>query len=931
MRLLSVLAGVCFVVCGVATAEPLSLYVSTAGNDSWSGTLATPNDARTDGPFATLERARDAIRAAQKAGTLPTEGATVFLRGGDYYRDSSFALEAQDSAPDGAAIRYTAYSGERPRLLGGKAVGPFSPVTDTAILQRIQTAAQPNVVRADLSNLGINDYGDRTYHGRPTPNPGLEFFYGGARMTPARWPNEGYALMAAVPGGAFGTQIVMDRDFPRAWANPSEAYVWGYLSVEWADCCVRIASIDPAKRLIETATPETSRGVASGTRFYVCNVLEELDRPGEYFIDRAAHTLYFWPPANSASQEAYLGLTKQPLIDMKNVKNLVISGLAFAYTRDGAVEMEETPGDQILLTNHAGEFTGGGAVAMTDCSGCLLEGCDLVGIDGVGVFIAGGEKNTVQSCDMHDLGADGIVVWGGDRQTLKPSGHQIVNNHIWNFAQVRTTYTPGINVGGVGVRVAHNLLHHAPHSAILFRGNDHVFEFNEIHHVVLDTRDCGAIYCGRDWTTRGNRIANNFVHHLGINWDRHGVYLDDMFSSADVVGNVFWKASNAVFIAGGRDNSMLNNVVVDCAPAVLMDARCRTSDHCFDIVKARLKGIPYNKPPYSTRYPALASVLKDHPREPMGNRIERNICMGPAPWIDAPPYLVTDGILTLKDNFAEGDPGFMNAEGGDFRLRPDAPAAAIGFEPIPFERIGLYKDAARQTLPDPKAYGAYEDGPIVPPCRTDISEPPYPCSKARGPIRVDGKLDDWDALPIECKNPQQIRCNPDAWTGPEDCWFQIGAQYTDEYVYVAIRVFDDKVLTSAKLATWEQDGVEFRLDARPKEIRDTIAGLSENKQNILVILSPEQTLATMVSPDPAEVVEGVQSACASMEGGYGFEVAIPVAYIEKMQGAPWSGFRMNFNIDDTDKSKDRVAQLCWKPDWRFNLNFKGSGAFERRD
>jgi hypothetical protein len=46
----------------------MNLYVSPNGNDSWSGRLASPNRTRTDGPFATLERARDAIRALKRAG-----------------------------------------------------------------------------------------------------------------------------------------------------------------------------------------------------------------------------------------------------------------------------------------------------------------------------------------------------------------------------------------------------------------------------------------------------------------------------------------------------------------------------------------------------------------------------------------------------------------------------------------------------------------------------------------------------------------------------------------------------------------------------------------------------------------------------------------------------------------------------------------------
>ncbi|MBM4048993.1 MAG: hypothetical protein FJ279_28165, partial [Planctomycetes bacterium] len=71
--------------------KPSGLVLSVApnGNDSWSGTLAKPNVAKTDGPFVTLERARDEIRKMKQAGPLPAGGVTVELRGGVYERDKA--------------------------------------------------------------------------------------------------------------------------------------------------------------------------------------------------------------------------------------------------------------------------------------------------------------------------------------------------------------------------------------------------------------------------------------------------------------------------------------------------------------------------------------------------------------------------------------------------------------------------------------------------------------------------------------------------------------------------------------------------------------------------------------------------------------------------------------------------------------------------
>ena len=128
------------------------------------------------------------------------------------------------------------------------------------------------------------------------------------------------------------------------------------------------------------------------------------------------------------------------------------------------------------------------------------------------------------------------------RINLKSHGitDYVENCHIHHFAQRKLVYRPAVRLYGVGHRVAHNLIHHAPHQAFAFDGNDHVFEFNEIHHVVLQSADAGVVYSGCDWTFRGNVFRHNFVHQIphGPGLGTVGVYLDDCMSSAQIMGNV---------------------------------------------------------------------------------------------------------------------------------------------------------------------------------------------------------------------------------------------------------------------------------------------------------------------------------------------------------------------------------------------------------
>ena len=242
--------------------------------------------------------------------------------------------------------------------------------------------------------------------------------------------------------------------------------------------------------------------------------------------------------------------------------------------------------------------------------------------------------------------------------------------------------------------------------AIGFGGNDHVIEFNEIHSVCYESNDAGAIYAGRNWTMRGHVIRYNYLHHINGFEGRGcvGVYLDDMFASAAIAGNVFYKVTRAAFIGGGRDCTIENNIFVDCNPALHVDARALgwaqaitpTNGSRKAQEKGTISGIAYNKPPYSERYPALVNILDDEPKAPKGNVIARNICLG-GKWDDieeiARPY------LTMKDNLVDEDPLFVDAAKLDFRLKEDSPAFKLGFKPIPIEKIGLYKDANRASWP----------------------------------------------------------------------------------------------------------------------------------------------------------------------------------------------------------------------------------------
>ncbi len=240
--------------------------VAPDGSDSNPGSL--------DRPFATLERAREAVRAAR--GAAPGSACTVFLTSGTYERTSSFLLESKDGGDSLAPVRYTAARGVAVRLAGGKRIGGFRKVTDASLLARMAPECAGHVFAASLRESGIHDYGRLRARGfgRPMAPSGLELFFNDVPMTLARWPNDGWATIGDTLPGSRETAFVYEGDRPRRWVQRQDVWLHGYWTWDWADSYTRVAAIDTNRRTITTAAPHGVYGYTPGKRFYALNVLE---------------------------------------------------------------------------------------------------------------------------------------------------------------------------------------------------------------------------------------------------------------------------------------------------------------------------------------------------------------------------------------------------------------------------------------------------------------------------------------------------------------------------------------------------------------------------------------------------------------------------------------------------------------------------------
>ena len=644
-------------------------WVAPGGDDGAPGTR--------ERPFATPRRARDAVRERKTAGGLPAGGITVWIRGGSYFLDRPLELSARDSGGPDAPITYRAVAGGTVRLVGGPRLTDFRAMEEREARARLDEKARGHVVTCDLQRAGVDDLGQAVLPGRRP-----EVFFDLEPLPLARWPDEGFVRIRdvaglqpfrshGIPGDRAGA-LFYDGDRPARWVGEKDAWLHGYWFWDWSDSFEKIGRIDVERQRIETAPPYHRYGYRKGQRFYAINVLAELDRPGEWYVDRDERRLYLWPPRPVQRAEVLLSVLPS-LVVVRGASHVRLAGLILEAARSHAVTVEGGEDVQVL-------------------------GCTVRNVGGWAVRFDGGKGHRAAGCEIHSTGEGGISLRGGDRRTLTAAGHAAEHNHIHHFARVRRTYQPAVAVEGVGQRVAHNHIHDAPHCGILLSGNDHLIELNEIDHVCYETGDVGAFYTGRDWSARGTVIRHNFFHDIegpGM----HGamaVYLDDAASGFEIVGNVFWRAGRAAFIGGGRDNRVENNIFVDCRPSVHVDARGVgwMRDHIEKILPERLRAVPYREEPWRSRYPQLLTILDDEPGLPKGNVVRRNISVGGV-WSELAKE--AEATVRFEDNLVDEDPHFADAERGDFRLGPDSPAWKLGFERIPLSRVGPDPEEVRRA------------------------------------------------------------------------------------------------------------------------------------------------------------------------------------------------------------------------------------------
>ena len=432
----------------IAGQSNVAFYVSPQGKDTNPGTL--------DKPFATIEKARDIVRAELKSNK--NEPITVFLRQGTYNLKRSFELNDLDSGSENSPVVYCAYPNEEVRFTGGISipVEKAKKVTDKAILSKLVVAARDKILQVNLKSLGISNYGvlhPRGF-GRPYQPASMELFCNREGMQLSRWPNDSLVRIGTVldPGSVprngdyshRGGRFTYDVRRPARWTKAKDIWISGFFNTGYADDAVRIANLDLNNKTI-TTEQETMYGFAGSKEFqswYAFNLLEEIDRTGEYFIDRVRGILYFFPPAENL-QTIELSVLEGPPVVIENGLHIHFRNITFECSRGMGMYIEGGKADFVenCVFRNLGLVAvciGKGILPFKDLqhSGTgtptsrLLGNISAHSYDHTTFNREAGTDHVISGCHIYNTGSGGISLSVGNRLTLEKGNNRVENCRI---------------------------------------------------------------------------------------------------------------------------------------------------------------------------------------------------------------------------------------------------------------------------------------------------------------------------------------------------------------------------------------------------------------------------------------------------------------------------------------------------------------------
>mgnify|MGYP005836916379 CR=1 FL=1 len=520
------LRGLWIVLLGISSAavaaELPTWHVSPDGNDAWTGQLAQPSEKKDDGPMATLGAALEASRQQAPA---PRR---IVLGQGRHYLEKTVVLDARDAnlTIEGAGVGETVVYGGR-RITGWRSDG-----------ENFWTADTPEVSAGawDFRALVVND---RLCPRARLPKTGrLEH----ESRFPVRWMSTAGGGWERNPTEAELTTMKYAAGDLGSWLSVRNAEVTVFHM--WDESMVGLSSHDPEARVLTFSTPAKSPPGAFGVNSYVVwNVREGMTEPGQWYLDRDAGRIVYWPlPGEDMSKAVAVAPRVESIFDLqgtsaKPVRNVTLKSLTLSTTT--------TP----CMAGGFGASAYRGAIQISRGEAIRILDVEITNVAGHAIRESGTRELGIVGCHLHQLGAGGCRVGDGDGR--------IENNRIHH---VGVLYPSAIALaaGGRDARyvIRRNEIHHTPYSGMAIGGTGTVIEENLLYRCMQEMHDGAAIYVSG---AKGNVIRRNVARDIVKVGEGYGVssyYLDEKCRDCVVERNV------SIGVARPTHNHMTLNCVL---------------------------------------------------------------------------------------------------------------------------------------------------------------------------------------------------------------------------------------------------------------------------------------------------------------------------------------------------------------------------------
>lgn len=670
-------------------------YVAPNGNDAWSGALAAPNADATDGPWQSLEGARDAVRRLRADGKLERR-VIINLREGTYARyGAPLQLGPEDSGKPGAPVLWRAMPGERATISGGVPIATWE-VRDGVWVANIREIANPETGAPGA--LWIN--GERRILAR-TPNAG-EFFLAKGKADPALKVDATTSRTYANHAFEFTEGNLVPSD------DLSEALVTVFHA--WEVSYHRITDLNVDKRTVQFVNdaywpfsqwePEQ--------RYYVENLRSALDQPGEWCVNRKEGLLYYLPLPGETPESvaAIIPVTRQFLSVQgdpaagKFAEFIQFENLAFQHS-DWPVGAKGHSDPQAANSVRA-------VIELKFAQHCALTRCEISHTGGYGLWLdAGCQQNRISGNHLHELGAGGIRVGGSTEPVGTMSQEQVVASR--NLIENNWIHDGGkIYQGGVGVWIGHANYITVAHNEIsdfFYTGisngwvwgygdnpsHHNIIEYNHIHDIGKRLlSDMGGIY--NLGIQPGTVLRNNLIHDIRSHqYGGWGLYTDEGSTEMLLENNVVYNTTSGGFHQHyGRNNRIRNNIFAFSDSEHLIASRIE--EHRSFVFERNIV-ITGNGKVTSANWPK-ADIWSDY-------NLFWDLNGTPLDFSGTTLGAVMATGRELNSIYA--DPKCADPNNYNFTLAPDSPAITqLGFQPIDLSRVGLTGDTGWKNAPDGK-------------------------------------------------------------------------------------------------------------------------------------------------------------------------------------------------------------------------------------